>query len=123
MITNDADYKSKLARAEQLGALDPDPNTPEGRDLIALADELQDYERVHFPAMFTKELIADLRGGVPKECSFCGKPTPEEQLEPEEAGDWACWHCLLKWAREDGHIQEVAFWERAIKELKCRHMT
>jgi hypothetical protein len=120
MITSEADYKQKLARAEQLGALDPDPNSPEGRDLIALADELGEYERVHFPFEVTKHDIAEFRGGFPAKCSFCDREMKPEQLEPEEAGDWACWYCLLKWAREDDNIQEVAFWERAIKELECR---
>jgi hypothetical protein len=67
----------------------------------------------------TKHDIAALRGGFPLQCDFCGKPTPPEQLEPEEAGDWVCWHCLLRWAREDDNIQEVVFWERAIKGVPC----
>jgi hypothetical protein len=119
MIT-DADYKQKLARAETLSALDPDPCSPDGRELIALAEQLDEYERVHFPIRVTKDDIAMLRGGFPEKCSFCSRDVSPEQLEPEEAGDWACWWCLLKWAREDDHIQEVAFWERAIKELECR---
>lgn len=67
----------------------------------------------------TKTDIAMLRGGFPEKCSFCAKPTPPEQLEPEEAGDWVCWHCLLNWAKEDGLIREEAFWTRAIKEAEC----
>lgn len=67
----------------------------------------------------TKHDIAALRGGFPEKCSFCDKVTPPEQLEPEEAGDWACWHCQLKWAKEDDRIQEVVFWERAIREAAC----
>lgn len=67
----------------------------------------------------TKQDIADLRGGFPEDCSFCGKPTPPAQLEPEEAGDWVCWHCSLKFAIEDGNVREEVFWRRAIKELEC----
>lgn len=119
MIT-EADYKQKLARAEELAALDPDPNSAAGRELIALADEVQEYERVHFPFHITKDDIAGLRGGYPGKCSFCERDCAPEQLEPEEAGDWACWWCLLKWAREDDQIQEVAFWERSIREVECR---
>lgn len=114
------EYKQKLARAEELSALDPEPNSPEGRDLIALADELEQYERVHFPMENMKGLIADLRGGIPGKCDFCLKPTKPEQLEPEEAGEWVCWYCLRDWAYEDDNMQEAAFWERAIKELECR---
>lgn len=41
----------------------------------------------------TKQLIADLRGGVPEHCSFCGDPS--DRLEPEEAGEWACPPCSM----------------------------
>lgn len=53
--------------------------------------------------MNARQLIEDLRGGVPSKCDFCQKPTPPEQLEPEEAGDWVCRECLERW---DG--QEMA---------------
>jgi hypothetical protein len=119
MITQ-AEYNSKLARAEELAALDPEPASAEGQELMSLAESLQEYERAHFSFQITKHDIAELRGGFPTKCSFCDREVAPEQLEPEEAGDWACWYCLLKWAREDDHIQEVAFWERAIKEFECR---
>lgn len=67
----------------------------------------------------TKQDIADLRGGFPAKCSFCDTPTPPEQLEPEEAGDWVCWRCLHKWAKQDGLVREEAFWERLLKGLRC----
>ena len=44
----------------------------------------------------TRQLIADLRGGVPEKCDWCGKRA--SYLEPEEAGDWVCHACL--WAFE-----------------------
>lgn len=69
----------------------------------------------------TKDAIAELRGGYPEKCSFCDKAVPPEMLEPEEAGDWACWYCLLKWAREDGLVREESFWERAIKASGHTH--
>ena len=116
---NIAEYNEKLARVEALAALDPEPNSPEGLLLLSLVEELQEFERVHFPFEITKEDIAEFRGGVPQQCDFCGKDTPPAQLEPEEAGDWACWHCLLKWAREDGDVREEAFWERLVKEAEC----
>ena len=116
-----ADYNQKLARAEALSALDPEPNSPEGRELIALAEELEEYERAHFPFRVTKLEIALLRGGFPEKCDFCGERVAPEQLEPEEAGDWVCWDCLLKWAKEDDKISEVAFWERRIKEYEAAH--
>lgn len=117
---NEAEYKAKLARAEELIALDPAVNSPEGQLLIALADELEQYEREHFPFEVTKHDIAMLRGGFPGKCDFCGRDMTPEQLEPEEAGDWVCWYCLRKWAREDGNTREEAFWERCIKEAECR---
>lgn len=115
-----AEYNTKLARAGELAALDPDPNSPEGLLLLSLVMELQEYERAHFPMEFSKEDIADLRGGFPEKCSFCGRAVTPDDIEPEEAGEWACHHCLLKWARQDGNVREAAFWERFIKELECR---
>lgn len=44
-----------------------------------------------------KEMIADLRGGFPEKCDFCDKPTTPENLEPEEAGAWACIECVTRW--------------------------
>jgi hypothetical protein len=48
-----------------------------------------------------REMIIALRGGVPAECDFCGKATAEDDLHPEEAGQWACIYCINKWAEED----------------------
>lgn len=45
-------------------------------------------------------LIADLRGGVPDSCSFCGKATKPEDLHPEEAGEWACIECIKRWRKK-----------------------
>ena len=126
---NADDYKTKLARAETLTALDPAANSPEGQELIALAEEIEAYEREHFPfeglevmkMTVTKLDIAMLRGGLPAKCDFCSQDMPPEQLEPEEAGCWVCWHCLLKWAQEDGNAREEMFWKRCIKEVECRH--
>jgi hypothetical protein len=67
----------------------------------------------------TKEDIAALRGGIPEKCSFCKAETLPNQLEPEEAGDWACWTCLHKWAIEDGRMIEASFYERLLKEAKA----
>jgi hypothetical protein len=115
MLT-DAEYNSKLARAGDLAALDPDPNSAEGLLLLTLVTELQEYERAHFPLEFTKADIAMFRGGIPDKCDFCNQPATADELEPEEAGDWACHACLLRWAKEDGNVREEAFWSRIIKE-------
>lgn len=48
-----------------------------------------------------RQLIVDLRGGIPAKCDFCGKETPPDLMEPEEAGDWACSDCVARWAEED----------------------
>lgn len=42
-----------------------------------------------------KNLIVDLRG-TPTKCDFCGKEYPEEDLHPEEAGQWICIECIKK---------------------------
>lgn len=47
------------------------------------------------------DFIADLRGGRPSICDFCNTPTPEAELVPEEAGDWACLTCWNRWEAED----------------------
>lgn len=44
----------------------------------------------------TRQLIEDLRGGVPDRCSFCGQEAAPGELEPEEAGCWICRSCLEK---------------------------
>lgn len=46
--------------------------------------------------MSARDLIVDLRGGVPEKCSFCLKETPAEKLHPEEAGDWICNECIAR---------------------------
>jgi hypothetical protein len=49
----------------------------------------------------TKEDIANFRGGVPLCCDFCHCLRNLDELEPEEAGDWACHDCLRKWLKHD----------------------
>lgn len=49
-----------------------------------------------------KAMIADLRGGIPPKCEFCGEVRPENEMHPEEAGEWACIHCIRRWHKEDG---------------------
>lgn len=47
-----------------------------------------------------RQLIVDLRGGIPEACDFCGEKTAPEELEPEEAGEWLCRTCLARWEAE-----------------------
>lgn len=49
----------------------------------------------------TRELIANLRGGIPDCCNFCGKTTEAEKLHPEEAGMWVCEECLARWEKDE----------------------
>lgn len=51
--------------------------------------------------MNARELIEDIRGGVPGKCDFCENETLDHQLHPEEAGDWACIFCILRWDATD----------------------
>lgn len=55
---------------------------------------------------WVRDVIVDMRGGYPENCSFCKKPTPPEELDPEEAGDWACHECQERWAKEDGGVRK-----------------
>lgn len=90
MIT-DEEYHAMMRRVNELSVLDPEPDSDLGKELLALADVLEEYERVKFPI---ESLIVDMRGGMPDKCSFCGKVT--HKLEPWEAGDWACSECADK---------------------------
>lgn len=47
-----------------------------------------------------KDMIADLRGGYPEKCGFCGQPMTPEEAVPEEAGEWACIRCWDRWEAE-----------------------
>jgi hypothetical protein len=43
-----------------------------------------------------RQLIIDLRGGVPESCNFCGQKKPPEQLHPDEGGEWICIECIKR---------------------------
>lgn len=44
------------------------------------------------------DVIAELRGGYPDKCDFCGQVyTAERTPVPDEAGEWACTECWDKW--------------------------
>lgn len=48
------------------------------------------------------DLIAELRGGMPEQCDFCGQPyTKERYPVPEEAQAWACSECWALWEQQD----------------------
>ena len=48
------------------------------------------------------DMIAELRGGYPEACDFCGKLYNEDRHPvPEEAGEWACTECWERWEKED----------------------
>ena len=44
-----------------------------------------------------RQMIIDLRGGIPEKCDFCQQTMPEEKMHPEEAGMWACIDCIDRW--------------------------
>jgi len=48
-----------------------------------------------------RDLIINLRGGVPSCCDFCGKLRPENEMHPEEGDMWACIHCIRRWEEND----------------------
>lgn len=47
-----------------------------------------------------RDVIIELRGGVPVKCDFCLTETLHEKLHPEEGGEWVCEKCLEHWDRE-----------------------
>lgn len=57
-----------------------------------------------FDGESARDLIIGLRGGVPAACDFCLKPTPEHDLHPEEAGQWACIECMKRWHDEGWYL-------------------
>lgn len=48
-----------------------------------------------------RQLIEELRGGVPPTCDACGQETPEEQLDPYSGGEWICWECTERFSKTD----------------------
>jgi len=44
--------------------------------------------------MNVRQLIEDLRGGVPGKCDWCQKE--KDYLEPCSGGEWVCEDCLSK---------------------------
>ena len=46
-------------------------------------------------------LIAEMRGGFPPRCGFCGRQVEPEDVIPEEGGEWACRRCWERWEAND----------------------
>jgi len=58
MMYTDAEYQLAVERANVLAEIDPDMNTPEANELLALVKRIEEYERHFFPHMFSnKEII------------------------------------------------------------------
>lgn len=55
MIGSREEYERKLVEIEALMEGDPEEGSEQGARLIALADELQTYEKIHFPMSGTPE--------------------------------------------------------------------
>ena len=50
------------------------------------------------------QLIAELRGGIPEKCDFCGQEYTEDRYPiPEEAGEWTCSECWARWEKESSN--------------------
>lgn len=54
-----------------------------------------------------KQMLVDLRGGLPEACDFCKTPTEPADLHPEEGGLWACITCINRWEEQDRYYSEV----------------
>lgn len=48
-------YAIALLRAETLTSLDPELNTPAADELLALVRDIDEYERHHFPHLFSNK--------------------------------------------------------------------
>lgn len=51
-IKNEGDYEEALGAVEPLVALDPDPESEEGKKLIALSALIESYENEHYPSEY-----------------------------------------------------------------------
>ena len=73
---NRADYVDALDEALQLARGDPAPETPEGARLVALAAEIEAYEREQFPieAPTPAELAAFRRDALLDDAANRGAP-------------------------------------------------
>ncbi len=49
-----------------------------------------------FHRIEARQLIYELRGGIPYTCDFCWQNRPQSELHPEEAGVWICSDCIAK---------------------------
>ena len=56
-------------------------------------------------SQFMRDLLLELRGPKPAKCDFCDKETPEDDLHPEEGGQWVCITCWERWEKEDAAIR------------------
>lgn len=74
--------------------------TAEVEELTAARDTLDKTIGYGEPAD-TRQLIADLRGGAPCKCDFCEHEGSPDEMEPEEAGMWACPSCWQRFRAED----------------------
>jgi hypothetical protein len=88
------EYHAKCKLLGELMLDDPEPLSDLGRELLALADEIEDYEREHFPDMFKRT------------CDFCGKVCDPHEIDCEEGDQWACFECDDRWAKEDGGVRK-----------------
>lgn len=46
-----------------------------------------------------RDIIIGLRG-MPEKCDYC-EETDANKLEPLSGGEWACWACLDRWAKDE----------------------
>jgi hypothetical protein len=54
MITEE-EYRKMLARVAEISVDDPDDDSELGREMLALLDAIQEYERANFPEFFKRE--------------------------------------------------------------------
>lgn len=57
------EYEQALHRCEVLMSVDPAPQSVYGRELLRIVVLVEQYERVHFPTMFSREQRHEVPGG------------------------------------------------------------
>jgi len=54
-LVTELDYDRAMSRVLVLMLDDPEPDTEAGRELLALVDLIEVYEREHFPSVFDQQ--------------------------------------------------------------------
>ena len=51
-----------------------------------------------------RQIITDLRGGIPDVCDCCGEKRAPEELDPVSGGEWICHECFDRDIKLNGPV-------------------